>query len=230
MLTVDYERLSVHAGQRLLDLGCGRGRHTFEALRRGASVVASDLDPGVLKEVRDMAGAMQLAGETDATCECVPGDATRLPFSDAAFDRVIASEVFEHIPDDETGYAEVARVTRPGGLVAVTVPRAWPERICWALSNDYHANAGGHVRIYKRQEVEAKLESAGLQPYSFHHSHALHAPYWWLKCAIGDAAPSRGYHRMLVWQIENAPSLLDRVEQTLNPVLGKSLVVYAQRI
>ena len=230
MLTVDYERLSVHKGQLLLDLGCGRGRHTFEALRRGASVVASDLDPGVLKEVRDMAGAMQLAGETEAGFDCVPGDATRLPFSDASFDRVIASEVFEHIPDDETGYAEVARVTRPGGLVAVTVPRFWPERVCWALSTDYHANAGGHVRIYKRPEVEAKLERAGLRPYSFHHSHALHAPYWWLKCAIGDAAPSRGYHRMLVWQIEKAPSLLDRVEHSLNPVLGKSLVVYAQRI
>ena len=230
MLTVDYDRLAVAPGQLLLDLGCGRGRHTFEALRRGASVVASDLDAGVLKEVRDMAAAMQLEGQTDAGCGCVPGDATQLPFADGTFDRVIASEVFEHIPDDATGYQEVARVTRRGGLVAVTVPRFWPERICWALSSDYHANAGGHVRIYRRQEVLAKLEAAGLMPYSFHHSHALHAPYWWLKCAVGDAVPSRAYHRMLVWQIEHGPSLLDRVEHTLNPALGKSLVVYAQRI
>jgi len=230
VLTVDYDRLVVEQGQTLLDLGCGRGRHTFEALRRGASVVASDLDAGVLKEIRDMASAMRLEGQTDADCSCVPGDATLLPFDDAAFDRVIASEVFEHIEDDQEGYAEVARVTRPGGLVAITVPRYWPERICWALSNEYHANAGGHVRIYRRQEVEAKLEGAGLRPYSFHHSHALHAPYWWLKCAVGDAPPSRAYHRMLVWQIEKGPSVLDRVESALDPVLGKSLVVYAQRL
>ena len=105
MLTVDYDKLAVAPGQLLLDLGCGRGRHTFEALRRGASVIASDLDAGVLKEVRDMAAAMRLEGQTEAGCDCVPGDATRLPFSDAMFDRVIASEVFEHIPDDEEGYA-----------------------------------------------------------------------------------------------------------------------------
>ena len=114
--------------------------------------------------------------------------------------------------------------------MAVTIPRYWPERVCLALSSDYHANAGGHVRIYRRQEVEAKLERAGLRPYAVHHSHALHAPYWWLKCAIGDARPSRAYHRMLVWQIENGPSALDLVESALNPALGKSLVVYAQRI
>ena len=230
MLTVDYDRLMVQAGHKLLDLGCGRGRHTFEALRRGASVIASDLDAGVLKEVRDMAAAMRLEGETDATCECVPADAREMPFDDETFDRVIASEVFEHILDDEDGYAEVARVTKPGGLVAVTVPRYWPERVCWALSSDYHDNAGGHVRIYRRGEVHRKLEGAGLRPYAAHHSHALHAPYWWLKCALNEAAPVRAYHRALVWQIENGPSPLDRLERALNPVLGKSLVVYAQRI
>ena len=40
MLTVDYQRLEVRAGDRLLDLGCGLGRHAYEALRRGADVVA----------------------------------------------------------------------------------------------------------------------------------------------------------------------------------------------
>ena len=62
----------------------------------------------------------------------------------------MASEVLEHIPDDVTAMAEIARVLKPGGRVAVTVPRYGPERICWALSDEYHANEGGHIRIYRR--------------------------------------------------------------------------------
>ena len=45
MLTVDYDRLGVGPGDRVLDLGCGFGRHAFEAARRGASVVALDAGP-----------------------------------------------------------------------------------------------------------------------------------------------------------------------------------------
>ena len=81
---------------------------------------------------------------------------TALPVPDASVDRVMASEVLEHIPDDVTAMAEIARVLKPGGRVAVTVPRYGPERICWALSDEYHANEGGHVRIYRRDVVRTQ--------------------------------------------------------------------------
>ena len=58
--------------------------------------------------------------------------------------------------------AEIARVLRPGGTVAVTVPAWLPERICWALSREYHEVPGGHVRIFTRAELTAKLAAAGL--------------------------------------------------------------------
>ena len=58
---------------------------------------------------------------------------------------------------------EIARVLRPGGQVAVTVPAWLPERICWRLSDDYHNVPGGHVRIFTRAELETKLAQAGLQ-------------------------------------------------------------------
>ena len=51
MLTVDYDRLDLHAGDRLLDIGCGFGRHSYEALRRGADVVSSDFALPELIEV-----------------------------------------------------------------------------------------------------------------------------------------------------------------------------------
>ena len=80
-----------------------------------------------------------------------------MPFADGSFDRVIAAEVLEHILDDQRAMNELARVLRPGGQAAVTVPSWLPERICWALSENYHNTPGGHVRIFTRVELEAKL-------------------------------------------------------------------------
>ena len=151
---------------------------------------------------------------------------------DASVDRVMASEVLEHIPDDVTAMAEIFRVLKPGGRMVVTVPRYGPERICWALSDEYHANEGGHIRIYTRSVVRTRLAAVGLVPDRSHHAHALHAPYWWLKCAVGvdrDSALVRAYHRLLVWDLTKRPWLTRTAERLLDPLFGKSLVMYADK-
>jgi SAM-dependent methyltransferase len=162
VLTVRYERLGVQAGDRLLDLGSGGGRHAFEAMRRGALVTALDADAG---EVKDVSGMMKaVTAEEPAVAArggvgtAIVGDALRLPFSSDAFDRVIAAEVLEHIPEDRIAMSELARVLRPGGTMAVTVPRWWPELLTWALSDDYHNTPGGHIRIYRRSALVESVE------------------------------------------------------------------------
>jgi len=236
VLTVDYRRLRVAAGDRLLDLGCGGGRHAFEALRRGAAVVALDADAAEASGAAAVLAAM-LAPDGDAVAAgaaaAVAGDAVGLPFAAGAFDRVIAAEVLEHVDADGAALAELVRVLRPGGTLAVTVPRWLPERVCWALSDDYHGSPGGHVRIYRHGAVLRALVAAGARPYASHHAHALHTPYWWLRCAVGVADEGhrlvRAYHRVLVWDITRASPLTRVPERLLNPVLGKSLVVYAEK-
>jgi SAM-dependent methyltransferase len=219
----------------VLDLGCGAGRHAFEAFRRGGRVVAFDADAGELEAVGGMLAAMREAGQDPpgASARVVRGDATAMPFADGAFDRVIAAEVLEHIPGDQRALHEIARVLRPGGVAAVTVPSWLPERICWSLSDDYHNVPGGHVRIYTRPELEAKLRAAGLSVGAHHHAHGLHSPYWWLKCAVGvhdDGHPlARAYHRLLVWDIVKRPKVTRLAERALDPVIGKSLVIYAEK-
>lgn len=239
MLTADYDRLGLRAGERMLDLGCGFGRHAYEALRRGTHVVACDLGLDELREVRAIGAVMHGDGEVPegVVLETANGDATRLPFADDSFDRVIASEVLEHIDDDEGALAELARVLRPGGTLAVTIPAHLPERVCWALSADYHApnQPGGHVRIYGAGELQRKMVAAGLDPEDDHRVHALHSPYWWLRCAVGPNRPVednrlvRWYHRFLTWDIVRAPRTTRVIERLLAPVLGKSLVIYARR-
>ena len=235
MLTLDFDKLGIRAGDVVLDLGCGAGRHSFEALKRGASVIAADLKMEVLGPVAEMAGAMAASGEitSSASFLAIRANALRLPFPDDSFDHVIASEILEHIPDDTAAIAEIARVLRKGGRAGVTVPRFWPERICWALSEQYRSSAGGHVRIYRATELAGKLEGSGLEPVASHHAHSLHSPYWWLKCAVGvdndkHALPSL-YHRFLVWQITARPRPVDVLEHLLDPVMGKSLVLYAHK-
>ena len=232
MLTVDFDRLGLRPGDRVLDMGCGAGRHAFELYRRGARVVAFDRDERELAEVATMFAAMELEGEPPegASARTVTGDALSLPFPDDTFDKIVAAEVLEHIPDDMAAMAELLRVLRPGGELAVTVPSWLPERICWALSEDYHTAPGGHIRIYTRAELEAKLKSTGFEVGDHHHAHGLHAPYWWIKCAVGvnnDGHPlAKAYHQVLVWDIMKRPLATRLAERVLNPVIGKSVVVY----
>jgi SAM-dependent methyltransferase len=235
MLTVDYRRLGVQPGDRLLDLGCGAGRHAYEALRLGARVTALDSDGAEVKDVAVLLAAMEEEGEAGehGGGTALQGNALALPFADGTFDRVIAAEVLEHIPPDRAAMTELARVLAPGGTMAVTVPRWYPELINWALSDAYHSVEGGHVRIYRRSALEERLSATGLRVTGHHYAHSLHSAYWWLKCAVGvdnDTHPLvQGYHRLLVWDIEHRPLVTQLADRLLNPVLGKSLVVYLEK-
>jgi SAM-dependent methyltransferase len=236
VLTVDLEkRFPVAPDDCVLDMGCGGGRHAFALYRRGADVTAFDMDAGELKDVAAMFAAMREAGEVPggARARVVRGTAYDLPFADGTFDRVIAAEVLEHLPQDDRAMRELFRVLKPGGLIAVTVPRWGPELVCWALSSQYHEVEGGHVRIYRGGELRRRLTAAGLIPVDAHHTHALHAPYWWLKCAVGvddaDNPLVKAYHRLLVWDLMKKPRLTRWLEKALDPVVGKSLVVYLRK-
>jgi SAM-dependent methyltransferase len=235
MLTVNFDRLGLTAGDRVLDMGCGAGRHAFEMYRRGGVVVAFDMDAQELADVQRVFSQMRDAHEvpTGAIATIQQGDAMALPFDDGEFDRVVAAEVLEHIPDDVDAIRELVRVLRPGGTLAVSVPRWFPEVINWRLSDEYHEVEGGHVRIYTDTELIDKMRAAGLAFEGRSYAHGLHSPYWWIKCAVGvkkdDHLLARTYHRMLVWEIVHQPRILRFAGWILDPLIGKSLVLYFRK-
>jgi SAM-dependent methyltransferase len=161
------------------------------------------------------------------------GDILDMPYPDGSFDVVLASEILEHVPEADRAISELVRILAPGGILAVTVPRWLPERICWALSDEYHANEGGHIRIFKADELQATIEANGMTFTHRHHAHALHSPFWWLKCAVGVEREQhplvRSYHRMLVWDMMQAPAVTRLGERALNPLIGKSVALYFQK-
>ena len=146
---------------------------------------------------------------------------------------MVAAEVLEHIPADIQAIDELVRVLRPGGTLAVSVPRWFPEIVNWKLSDDYHNVPGGHIRIYSDKELIGKLTNAGLHFEGKDYAHGLHSPYWWIKCAVGvrndDHPLAKAYHKLLVWEIMKQPRALRLAGKVLDPLIGKSMVLYLRK-
>ncbi len=230
LLTVDLERLELRPWQRLLDAGCGEGRHCFGALERGAHVVGLDLDREAL---RRGAGPLRARGrELGVSGAMLHGDAFHLPFPDACFDRVICSEVMEHVHDFRAAARELARVTRPAGRIAVTVPTATSEHLYLRVGDDYFESPGGHIRIFRPRELAGALGDAGFATLGVGFAHAFHTPYWVLRSIAGlpRADESRLVQAYRLFLIRaTASRFLDGVERLLNYCFPKSLVLYAER-
>lgn len=234
MKTVDFERLPLERGDLLLDLGCGEGRHVISAYVEGdVHAIGVDLSLDDLKAAKDKFAEFDEPDNSNKSFGLSTANALQLPFADNTFDKVICSEVLEHIPDYEGALAEIERVLKPGGLFCASVPRRWPEKICWALSEGYHTTPGGHVRIFRGSQLRQEIESLGFRYYARHWAHALHSPFWWLKCLFWKTRDSnwliRQYHRLLVWDLLDNPPFTRILERSMNPIMGKSVVMYFRK-
>lgn len=229
MLTLNFSDFPIAPESIVLDLGCGEGRHAIHAyLEAPATVVGLDQSLNDLTTARDR--AVPFINPDFGSLTFMRGDGLHLPFADASFDAVICSEVLEHIPDYRAMLKEIVRVLKPGGCLMVSVPRAWPEAICWRLSAAYHQVEGGHLRIFNGRDLKNTISQLGFTLTKKHYAHALHSPYWWLRCWQWERQDSsravKLYHRFLVWDLMDKPAFTRILERCLNPLMGKSLVMY----
>ncbi|AQQ67986.1 SAM-dependent methyltransferase [Microbulbifer agarilyticus] len=230
MITVDPKLLNLRPGQRVLDLGCGEGRHAIHfSITDQVEIFGVDLSAQDLATAAERAQPFAETGQQAGSLQFCVGNALALPFPADHFDVVICSEVLEHIEDYQGVLGEILRVLKPCGVFAATVPAFFPEWVCWKLSDAYHQVEGGHIRIFREKGLRKAIESLGFKYFARHKAHALHAPFWWLKCLFWgqDEKPIlRQYHRFLVWDMMERPMLTRGLEAALNPVLGKSIALY----
>ena len=151
-----------------MDCGCGLGfwLHLL-AMLSSSELHGVDPDDERLREA--------LADSSFTRARVVVGDGLHLPYQDEAFDKVVLSEVLEHVPDDAAVLGEVTRVTRRGGIVAISVPhRRYP--FLWDPVNAARQALGrrpytsgffgglwtGHLRLYLPDELSELVKAAGL--------------------------------------------------------------------
>lgn len=229
--TINFTTLNMRPGERILDLGCGEGRHAISAyLLADVHVVGVDINSTDLATAQQRLADFPARPAQQASCTFMQASGFDLPFADDSFDKVICAEVLEHIPDYLSVLAEIRRVLKPGGIFATSVPRYTPEWICWQLSSAYHEVPGGHVRIFTSGELLRAVQQLPMRRFARHWAHSLHSPYWWLRCLFwrhGTAHPVvAGYHRFLVWDLMHKPALTRFLDKLLNPLMGKSVVMY----
>ncbi|HET9493126.1 MAG TPA: glycosyltransferase [Chloroflexia bacterium] len=182
-ILLDY--LDLHDGDRVLDCGCGFGVYLMMMGRlRDLRMVGLD---GQLDR-------LQTARREGVPAGLVRGDILRLPFADESFDKIIMSEVLEHLPDDRRGLSELYRILRPGGVLAISVPHArypfwWdPINSVWTRLGGEPFRTGplvgiwsGHERLYEPDDLAERIAGAGFRVdaveeathYSFPFAHFL---------------------------------------------------------
>jgi SAM-dependent methyltransferase len=100
------------------------------------------------------------------------GDICAMPFPDASFDLVLATDIIEHVEDDASALREITRVLRPHGRVLLTVPAF---QSIWGLQD----RVAHHQRRYRRAPLLARLQEAGLRPeHAYYFNYLLFAPIW----------------------------------------------------
>jgi ubiquinone/menaquinone biosynthesis C-methylase UbiE len=231
MLTVDFNRLAVMEGQIVLDAGCGFGRHSLEFISRGAHVVSMDIDTESLRRTRFSLVEMKktVAKAKNASYLTHVGDALNLPFKDNTFDRIICSEVMEHVNDDHKACEELARVLKKNGRIAITVPTFFSEQIYDLLTHEYYTSPGGHVRRYMPGELAAIMRECGLEVYAIGFKHAYHTIWWMIRSVVGlhwsDHPITKAYHKFLHYGLYS--KFWRKTEGFFNFFFPKSLVIYA---
>tara|TARA_B110001454_G_scaffold23990_1_gene23514 strand:+ start:467 stop:1183 length:717 start_codon:yes stop_codon:yes gene_type:complete len=234
MQTIRFNKLEISEGSSVLDMGCGEGRHTIGLfVEKQINAFGFDLSLDDLNIARSRLDDFSTQSSSNSVCVFGVSDINNMPFKDGSYDSVICSEVLEHVPAPEESIKELIRVLKPGGVLALSVPRFLPEWICWQLSEGYQQMPGGHVRIFKHKTLKQLATNEGMSYQGFHWAHGLHSPYWWLQCLFWNNRDSsyliKLYHKFLVWDLMKKPIFTRIVEFILQPLIGKSLVMYFKK-
>ncbi len=231
MLTVDFDLLDIKPGDVVLDAGCGEGRHSFEFVAHGANVFSMDMDIESLRKTRFVLFDLieNMPRYQNGSFQVHIGDTLKLPFRDETFDRIICSEVMEHVDDDNMACSELVRVLKKGGRIAITVPTFISEFLFDIITFEYFSSPGGHVRKYIPGKLVKIMKNNNLEIYDIGFRHAFHTIYWMIRCVVGlhlnDHPFTKKYRDFLSICLRSES--LSKLETFFDNFFPKSIIIYA---
>ncbi len=231
---IDPDKLGLPPRARVLDVGCGTGRHLLELSRLSGDFVGLDMDHEDLMKFNYMLKLTAKERPVVANVSAVEGDGECLPFADGLFDCVICTETLEHVPDDGAVLGELLRVLRQGGTLVISVPDEHSERLLWKLSPRYRTTPGGHVRIYRRSDIARLLRDYGAEPFATEYRHSLESVRWLVHSVVdrewGRPGPiTRGIRWLLDTPSHRNWRSLAWSDAIGNRLLPKSIVLYGRK-
>lgn len=232
---IDPGKLSLTPNARLLDVGCGTGRHLLELSRYRGLFIGLDMSGDDLRVMRYMLALTAKERPVPAEVRLVQGGGEQLPFADELFDCVLCTETLEHVPDDRAMLRELVRVLRRGGVLAISVPDEHSERLLWRLSPRYRNTPGGHVRIYRRSEIARLLRESGAEPYAVEYRHSLESVRWLVHSVVDREWGKPGLITRGIRWLLDTPShrnwrVLSWCDALGNCILPKSIVLYGRKV
>ena len=228
MLTFELDKIYLSTNKpKILDIGCGEGRHIFGCMTQFANARIFGIDMHLDSLMKCVEGQSFFEGHNNCKNAYFQSSVYDLPFREKSFDLIICSEVMEHLDDYNKAFEIIHTLLKDDGILLISVPSYLPEKLCWLLSRQYPKTPGGHVRIFTKSILREDFASHGFKIQSTKRFHAFHSPYWWLRCLFWESQDSNffvnQYKKFLEYQILNETKLLDAFEAFLNPFLGKSI-------
>lgn len=219
-----FSGFPVGHGNVVLDLGCGDGGMSAFCARMGAKVCFADVDVDKLDATRQ-----RLSGISGARFETVSMEGNRLTLPDATVDRIVCTEVLEHVEDPAESLKELVRVGKPGALYLLSVPSQVSEEVQKGIAPALYFEPPHHVRIFAAGELAALASDLGLDVLSESRYGFFWFVWWMVKWADAENSNDVLEAWTQTWHLlMTTPGGL-KVASAFNNHLGKSDVIVARK-
>tara|TARA_B100000073_G_scaffold215755_1_gene179330 strand:+ start:2129 stop:2824 length:696 start_codon:yes stop_codon:yes gene_type:complete len=229
--TFNFNSLNLKKIKKVIDVGCGNGRHLKSLGFRltDAKIIGIDQSaPEIIKLNEEFSHS---TCKNNNSYKFITGDIREMDIPDNSQDLVVCSEVLEHVPNFDAVLEECHRVLKPGSVMLVSVPSYFPESLCWKYSKKYMQTPGGHIRIFQKNFLKERFKALNLKLFKQHREHALHSIYWILRARnnMEENDFLKSFHNLLVKQMFGQAKLSLALEKLLNPFFGKSECFYLRK-
>jgi len=229
--TFNFNLLNLKKIKKVIDVGCGNGRHlkSLGFKLTDSEIIGIDQSvPEITKLNKEFNESVCKNGNA---YKFITGDIREMDVPDNSQDLVVCSEVLEHVPNFEAVLEECYRILKPGSVMLVSVPSYFPESLCWKYSKKYMQTPGGHIRIFKKNFLKERFKALNLKLFKHHREHALHSIYWIIRARNNMEENNflKSFHNLLVRQMFGQAKFSFALEKLLNPFFGKSECFYLRK-